>query len=315
MACTEDELLERKALLQQQLAIVNDRFAKSSTMMAKKRFVRKCEREANADAKRKELREQRQREIAAARHAALSPPVAGASATPLGGDAERLRMEHVMRRAVRKMSGETASGRTRFRVQPTGVFHKQQVVPTIFSTRYVRGELPCVIEHRGSRNGLTWLCPLLDLDYEYYLPIFFDGLRCAEEPYSSVARQGVFELLQEAQGHPDCVMPCLPKLVRPLRLALLTKDPDVVMAALRALQHLVNSNHGVGEALVPHYRQLLAVLNLFFSKRRNTGDVWTDTTDIGTAVLDTLELLELTGGPDAFINIKRMVPTYESIGN
>ena len=35
--------------------------------------------------------------------------------------------------------------------------------------------------------------------------------------------------------------------------------------------------------------------------------------NIGDLVNETLELMELTGGEDAFINIKYMIPTYESV--
>ncbi|KAG7394969.1 hypothetical protein PHYBOEH_004410 [Phytophthora boehmeriae] len=73
---------------------------------------------------------------------------------------------------------------------------------------------------------------------------------------------------------------------------------------------------GVGPLLVPYYRQLLPVLNVFKSKRRNIGDAMDfqqkRAQDLGEVVLETLELLERTGGEDAFINIKYMIPTYES---
>jgi hypothetical protein len=35
--------------------------------------------------------------------------------------------------------------------------------------------------------------------------------------------------------------------------------------------------------------------------------------NIGDLIQETLEKFELTGGEDAFINIKYMVPTYESV--
>ena len=76
------------------------------------------------------------------------------------------------------------------------------------------------------------------------------------------------------------------------------------------------SNYGVGEAMVPFYRQLLQPMNLFYTKRQNIGDQifygQRKGTDLGTAVLETLELLEKTGGPNAFVNIKSYVPVYES---
>ena len=54
--------------------------------------------------------------------------------------------------------------------------------PSLFPGRYERGELPCTIEHGGAFNRLTWVCPLEHLDYSYYLPLFFDGLRLTENP-------------------------------------------------------------------------------------------------------------------------------------
>ncbi|KAJ8605145.1 hypothetical protein CTAYLR_000484 [Chrysophaeum taylorii] len=309
----EEVLLERRTLLQQQLAIVNERYNKSAVVLAKKRIMRKCESEATVEAKRREARARRQTEVEAARRAARPAPVSGAMPIPLGGEAERMRMEHVMRRAIRSLhrssdaKAQTSSGI---------VQGKQRVGATLFPLRYKRGELPCVIEHRGSRNGLSWACPLSQLDYDHYLPIFFDGIRCTQEPYGFVARQGIFELVADARGHPDCILSCLHDVVKPLRLALQTKDRAVVKAALTALQHLASSNEEVGEALVPYYRQLLSVLNVFFMQRRNTGDRihygQRNGDDIGTTVLETLEILEKTGGKDAFAKIKYMIPAYES---
>ena len=212
-------------------------------------------------------------------------------------------------------------------------------------------------------NALSWVCPLHNLDYEHYLPIFFDGVRCTEDPYKFMARQvrkvgrrssapflhsplspdaqGAHELLEASRGYPERILPCIPSLISPLRLALTTKNAGIVLAALHCIQELVMCNYGVGEvrvrsraagrararlpprdrmtrsrplrqAIVPFYRQILSVLNLFFTKRSNLGDQmdygqWKNE-DLGAAVLETLELLEKTGGPHAFINIKYMVP-------
>lgn len=73
----------------------------------------------------------------------------------------------------------------------------------------------------------------------------------------------------------------------------------------------------VGEALVPYYRQILPVFNLFKNKNVNLGDgiyySQQKRENIGDLIQETLEKFELTGGEDAFINIKYMVPTYESV--
>lgn len=70
----------------------------------------------------------------------------------------------------------------------------------------------------------------------------------------------------------------------------------------------------IGESLVPYYRQLLPILNLFRNVNINIGDkiYFNPIGCVGDAVEQTLQLLEKYGGRDSFINIKYMVPTYES---
>lgn len=66
-----------------------------------------------------------------------------------------------------------------------------------------------------------------------------------------------------------------------------------------------------------HSAQLLPVCNMYAMCNSNTGDridySQQEGNCLGEVVADTLHLLELHGGPDAFINIKYMVPVYESI--
>jgi len=45
--------------------------------------------------------------------------------------------------------------------------------------------------------------------------------------------------------------------------ALNTRCRQVICATLKVLQHLVVSAEMVGEALVPYYRQILPILNIF----------------------------------------------------
>ena len=85
---------------------------------------------------------------------------------------------------------------------------------------------------------------------------------------------------------------------------------------LKVLQQLVVSGEMIGEALVPYYRQILPVLNIFKNRNVNVGDniVYNQRKRmiLGDLIQETLELLETHGGEDAFINIKYMIPTYES---
>lgn len=291
----DEDLEHKRALLQQQMAIVSEKCRRSQELLDRKRP------KVLTPVKKKNVRNW------------CEPPAPVlAAAIPSDSAVARIRIEHALQRVSRRVSKPSPE------LARTGVYKKQRVAPSMFPVRYSRGELPCVIEHRnGPKNGLTWVCPLLQLDYDYYLPIFFDGLRCTEDPAKFVARQGIEDLLHEANGHPDCILPCLSELIPPLRLALLTKDPDVITAALRAIQALVGAHAAtIGPALVPHFKQLLHVLNLFLPKRRNTGDAihygQRHGLDLADLILVTLELLERHGGRDAFAQIKHMVPAYES---
>jgi len=180
---------------------------------------------------------------------------------------------------------------------------------------YERGDLPISIDHRGVKNKIQWKVEVTKLDYHHYLPIFFDGLRENEEPYRFLAEQGVYDMLEH--GGSTKILPVIPQLIIPLKTALNTRDPKVLVRVLKVIQTLVESGEMIGEALVPYYRQILPVLNLFKNKNVNTGDgidySQRKRGNLGELVNETLEKLEITGGEDAFINIKYMVPTYESV--
>ena len=73
----------------------------------------------------------------------------------------------------------------------------------------------------------------------------------------------------------------------------------------------------IGQALVPYYRQILPVFNIFKNFNTNIGDRidfhQQKDEDLGTLIDETLELFEMYGGEDAFINIKYLIPTYQSV--
>jgi len=68
--------------------------------------------------------------------------------------------------------------------------------------------------------------------------------------------------------------------------------------------------------MVPYFRQILPVLNLFKQSRVSIGDriqySQRKMRVLGDLIQETLEVLEQKGGEDAFVNIKYMIPTYES---
>jgi hypothetical protein len=195
----------------------------------------------------------------------------------------------------------------------SGALERRAIPATEFRRFYDRGDLPISIEHQGTGNILHWKVSAEKLDYHHYLPIFFDGLREKEEPYRFMAVEGTFNLLEKGKNK---IVNCIPQLIIPIKTALNTRDPEIICTMLKVIQQLVLSNNMVGEALVPYYRQILPVLNLFKNKNTNTGDAieysQRKRLNMGDLIEETLQLLEMEGGEDAFINIKYMIPTYES---
>eukprot|EP01112_Ceratiomyxa_fruticulosa_P009319 TRINITY_DN242_c0_g1_i2.p1 TRINITY_DN242_c0_g1~~TRINITY_DN242_c0_g1_i2.p1 ORF type:complete len:258 (+),score=63.25 TRINITY_DN242_c0_g1_i2:275-1048(+) len=194
-----------------------------------------------------------------------------------------------------------------------GAFDHVAPKPSNFRRFYERGDLPIAVEHRANGNTLTWKVQPEDLDYHYYLPIFFDGLSEEKEPYRFLAREGVNNMLERGGAK---IILVLPQLIIPIKSALNTRNPDTICNILHVLQKLVLSGDRVGEALVPYYHQILPIFNLFKNKNKNIGDAidysQRKRENIGDLIQETLNLFEQHGGEHAFINIKYMIPTYES---
>uniref|UniRef100_A0AAV2KC39 Parkin coregulated gene protein homolog n=1 Tax=Knipowitschia caucasica TaxID=637954 RepID=A0AAV2KC39_KNICA len=180
------------------------------------------------------------------------------------------------------------------------VFCVRPSKPTKFRDFYYRPNFPTRLQHGVKGFSLKWNVEVDKLDYEYYLPLFFDGLCETEHPFTVFAREGIYDML-------DCggakILPVIPKLIMPLRNALNTRNCQIICTTLRVLQRLVVSAEGVGEALLPYYRHILLIPNIFKSVEKH---------DLRKLIQETLQLLEVSGGKNAFINIKYMVPTYKS---
>jgi len=181
-----------------------------------------------------------------------------------------------------------------------------------FRRFYDRGDLPITVSH-GASCKLHWKVDIEKLDYHHYLPIFFDGAREQEDPYRFLAVQGTYDMMEKGGSK---ILPVVPQLIIPMKKALNTRSPVLMCTMLKILQQLVKSGDMIGEALVPYYRQLLPVMNIFKNNNSNIGDHidynQRKRLNLGDLIAETLQILEQNGGEDAFINIKYMIPTYES---
>lgn len=229
-------------------------------------------------------------------------------------------------RWVPPFSYQSLQKNTRVYPPPRHDIFKQQVPDkTDFQKYFLSGLLPistktaakAAPEKRSDeptdkkKRKINWTVPPHLLDYSYYLPIFFEGLVETSEPYKSMAKNGLFELITAGR---DKILPVVPQLIKPIKKALNTKNPEIMVETLKSIQLMVKEGECVGEALVPYYRQILQICNLFREHTVSTYDE-IDTlrnTRMGDVIQDTLEILERYGGRHAYVNIKYMIPTYES---
>ena len=152
-----------------------------------------------------------------------------------------------MKEENERISREKEIQSARLEKKQKKMFKPTSVVPSLLPLRYARSELPCTLEHGFSGHYLSWACPLQNLDYEYYLPFFFDGLQCKEYPVYFLARQGIEDLLFASRGHPEWILPCISKLIVPIRNAFFKFDKFLTLGTLKALQQLLQCNAGIGE--------------------------------------------------------------------
>ncbi|KAM9259009.1 parkin coregulated gene protein [Cariama cristata] len=194
-----------------------------------------------------------------------------------------------------------------------GAFKERPTKPTAFRKFYERGDFPIALEHDTKGNKIAWKVEIENLDYHYYLPLFFDGLCEMTFPYEFFARQGIHDMLEHGGNK---ILPVVPQLIIPIKNALSLRNRQVICVTLKVLQHLVVSADMVGEALVPYYRQILPVLNIFKNMNVNSGDgidySQQKRENVGDLIQETLEAFERCGGETAYINIKYMIPTYQS---
>jgi hypothetical protein len=197
----------------------------------------------------------------------------------------------------------TGGKKTAFIKPPkAGAFNPRKIPVTGFRLHYDRCDLPILIEHSNGCS-INWKNKDWDkFDYQLYLPIFVDGIREVEDPYRFLSVQGTFDLLDKVK---DAVVKVMPQLILPLKAALNTRDTEVICVALKVIQKLVTSSDLAGEALVPYYRQLLPIFNLYRNQNQNLGDKieygQRKKKNIGDLIQETLEVMETHGGDVSYL--------------
>lgn len=184
----------------------------------------------------------------------------------------------------------------------SGAFKQRYITPSTFRLHYDRGDLPIMINHTNG-TSIAWKGDIFkegsetEFDYKLFLPVFVDGIREKTDPYRFLAIQGTFFLLDKVK---DAIIKVIPDLIPPLKTALNTRDPEIIAIALKVIQKLVLSSDLAGDVLVPFYRQLLPIFNLYKNKNSNLGDHYEYSQrkkqNLGDLIQETLEIMEQNGG-------------------
>lgn len=191
---------------------------------------------------------------------------------------------------------------------------KPRPAQTDFQKYYARGDFPVSVNFSGANRALKWLVEPAAIDLGRYLPLFLLGLTETEEPFVFLGEQSS---LQAIAANGEKLAEILPDLILPVKFALDSADPLIVVRGLKVLQAMLAANKKLAEALVPFYKNLLPAFNRNVHRNLHLGHhtefSQQKRQNVSDLMIETLGLLETHGGPDAFANIKYMIPLYESV--
>ncbi|KAL0479959.1 gapvd1 [Acrasis kona] len=169
---------------------------------------------------------------------------------------------------------------------------------TTFGRVYDAGEIPCRIQHSTAKMYLQWNPEICEVDYEYLLPLAAEGIRETTHPYVVIARLAYKEMCL-AEGAREKVVPIVPKLIPPIRMALQSTDPSIFDFALEAIELLATAS---GDAISEHLNVLLIPINKkCFDKK------------YADRIHNLLIHIEECAGPQVVKLIKAKVPTYRPV--
>jgi len=136
------------------------------------------------------------------------------------------------------------------RVQRGSIMPRANPPNSEFRRFYERGDLPIAVDHSGSTPKIQWKVDVEKLDYHHYLPLFFDGLREQEHPYDFLSLEGTLNMLDRGGSK---ILPVVPQLIIPIKVALNTRIPMVMVRVLRVLKKLVLADIVGGDGANPSY--------------------------------------------------------------
>jgi len=95
-----------------------------------------------------------------------------------------------------------------------GAYNKRVIAPTNFRRMYDVGDIPATLNFTTAGGKICWKVKPEELNFNHYLPVFFDGLREKQDPYRTISVQGAFELLSKGGNK---IFHVIPQLIIPIK--------------------------------------------------------------------------------------------------
>ena len=79
---------------------------------------------------------------------------------------------------------------------------------------YQRADFPAIVNYDSRVKKLQWKISFEELDFHYYLPLFFTGLVETEDPPRFIVSAGIRDMLANGSSR---IIPIIPQLVLPIK--------------------------------------------------------------------------------------------------
>ncbi|KAK2952911.1 putative Parkin co-regulated protein [Blattamonas nauphoetae] len=177
---------------------------------------------------------------------------------------------------------------------------------TAFATWYSNGSFPCQLMTGTAKMSLRWKQEFELMDYSTLLPIAIEGLMEAAHPYISVSQLACRDML-EAPVAAELVPPILPTIAQKLREVLVASARISVESFSAVLDNVERISVLCGEQFTPLIQPLLVPIGSMLMKRTGRDPK----IDIQSQCMNTLQVLDENGGPQAYEIIHKKIPTYQ----
>ena len=150
---------------------------------------------------------------------------------------------------------------------------------------------------------VLWSKSIDDIDFLFFAPLFLKGLRISEDPYRTIAEEGLFQLLESGD---DRIIGVVSHLVQGMVSNINTRERMCCIATVRVLQELIVSHPEAVERISEHFKSLLPALD-FLNRKASWG------TRIRNLVQEAIEMMDILGSEESRLKIRCVLPSYKGL--